>query len=83
MERTQISLTTEERRVLDAEAARTGRSLSHLIRSAVDSVYGIGRDVEADLAAIDSAFGSWSGRDGDTAEWVDGLRSGRPIESIS
>jgi hypothetical protein len=42
MERTQISLTAEERMTLDAEAARTGKSMSALIRYAVTAVYGTG-----------------------------------------
>jgi len=38
MQRTQISLTAEERQILDAEAARSGKSLSALIRDAVERV---------------------------------------------
>ena len=45
MQRTQISLTAEERRALDEEAARTGRSISALIRDAVEIVYGVNRAV--------------------------------------
>jgi hypothetical protein len=51
MQRTQISLTTEERRALDAAAARTGRSVSALIRDAVETVYGAERSLEDDLAS--------------------------------
>jgi predicted DNA-binding protein len=40
MQRTQISLTSEERRALDAVSASTGRSISALIREAVETVYG-------------------------------------------
>jgi hypothetical protein len=76
MQRTQISLTTEERRALDAVAARTGRSISALIRDAVETVYGAQRSSDEDLAAMRQAFGSWKDRDLDGAAWVDQLRSG-------
>jgi hypothetical protein len=76
MQRTQISLTSEGRRALDAEAARTGRSISALIRDAVETVYGAERSSEDDLAAMRRAFGSWKGKDRDGATWVDQLRSG-------
>ncbi|HEY5224468.1 MAG TPA: CopG family transcriptional regulator [Microbacteriaceae bacterium] len=76
MQRTQISLTAEERRLLDAEAARTGRSISALIRDAVASSYGAGRDVLSDLATIDAAFGAWGKRDFDGGAYVERLRSG-------
>jgi hypothetical protein len=76
MLRTQISLTIEERRVLDAVSARTGRSIAALIRDAVEAVYGTGRSGDDDLAEMRRAFGSWKDRDLDGAEWVDQLRSG-------
>lgn len=75
--RTQISLTAEDRRVLDVEAARTGRSISALIREAVSRTYGSGRDADADLGAIDAALGTWQEREIDGAAFVEGLRSGR------
>ncbi|MGH8862376.1 MAG: CopG family transcriptional regulator [Jatrophihabitantaceae bacterium] len=76
MSRTQISLTSEERRLLDAAAARTGRSIAALIRDAVRTVYGAQRSNEEDLAAMRRAFGAWKDHDLDGAEWVDNLRSG-------
>ncbi len=73
MQRTLISLTAAERRVLDE--ARTGRSISALIRDTVESVYCTKRSSEDDLAAMRQAFGSWSGRETDGEGWVEERRS--------
>lgn len=80
MLRTQISLTVEERRLLDREAARTGRSISALIRDAVSTTYGPGRDADADLRAIDTALGAWGERDFDGEAYVERLRSGSRLD---
>ncbi|MPV37145.1 ribbon-helix-helix protein, CopG family [Georgenia subflava] len=76
MLRTQISLTEADRRLLDAEAARTGRSISALIRDAVARTYGSAGTVDADLRAIDEAAGVWRDRDADGETYVERLRSG-------
>jgi plasmid stability protein len=80
MMRTQISLNAEERRMLDAAAARTGRSISALIRDAVTAVYGSERSTGDDLAAMRRAFGSWKDRELDGAAWVDQVRSGSRLD---
>ncbi|MDA8038725.1 MAG: ribbon-helix-helix protein, CopG family [Actinomycetota bacterium] len=40
MQRAQISVTSEERRAVEALAARTGLSISALIRAAAEDVHG-------------------------------------------
>ncbi len=79
MNRTQISLTEEQRRVLDTVSARSGRSISALIRHAVDAVYGEEGSVEDDLGAMRRAFGAWQGRELTGEEWVDQVRSGQRL----
>lgn len=81
MLRTQISLTNEERRLLDVASARTGRSISALIRDAVDAVYGAQDTAEADLAGMRRAFGSWSADGPGGAQLVEQLRSGGRLDN--
>jgi len=76
MLRTQISLTAEERHALDAEAARTGKSISALIRDAVERSYGTSRSSADDLNLMRQSFGSWTARHEDGASIVERLRSG-------
>lgn len=83
MQRTQISLTAQDRRLLDAEAARTGRSVSALIREAVARTYGAHSDPDADLRAIDAAFGAWSDHAMDGETYVDSIRSGRRLDEAA
>lgn len=75
MQRTQISLTDGERHTLDAEAARTGKSMSALIRHAVTEVYGTWRSSSDDLDLMRQSFGTWTERDEDGEEIVERLRS--------
>lgn len=77
MQRTQISLSSEDRELLDARAAETGLSISALIRDAVRQCYGGQRSVDADIASLNAAFGGWGERDVDGADFVERLRSGR------
>jgi hypothetical protein len=65
----------EDGDVLDAEAARSGRSISALIRDAIAQTHGV-RAAGEDVRAIDAALGAWTDRVVDGEAYVDGIRSG-------
>ncbi len=81
MVRTQISLTEKQKRRLDGLAAGTGRSLSELVRRAIDHCYEDSRDLDADIEGIRQALGAWQDRGieeaVDGAQYVERLRSAR------
>lgn len=54
--RTQIYLTDEQRRRLDQRARRSGASLAHMIREAVDAY--LAHDQPDAQAALDETFGT-------------------------
>jgi hypothetical protein len=78
LRRTQISLSDDDRRVLDAVSSRTGMSMSLLIRQAIHSTYGhVGHD-DATRLALAATFGAVSS-DVSGEELVDGIRSGHRL----
>jgi Arc/MetJ-type ribon-helix-helix transcriptional regulator len=81
MIRTQISLTPEQHRQLTKLAKSTGRSMSDLIRSAVDRVYESHRTQEDDIAALRRAFGAWHSQDVDGETYVQRVRSGHRLHT--
>lgn len=83
MMRTQISLSDEQRDALDRAAARSGRSMSALIRDAIDRQYGRPDDAELDLAIMRRARGAWQDRGADGAELVEQLRSGSRLHHVA
>ncbi|MDQ4214851.1 ribbon-helix-helix protein, CopG family [Microbacterium capsulatum] len=80
--RTQISLSDDDRRVLDAVSRRTGSSMSALIREAIHSTYGDVGDPERLRGLIDASFGTIA-REVSGEELVDGLRSGRRLSGLA
>ncbi|WP_217185040.1 ribbon-helix-helix protein, CopG family [Streptomyces sp. AC495_CC817] len=80
--RTQVSLSDDDRRVLDAVSRRTGRSMSALIRDAIQATYGRAGDLDRVEAALAATFGV-VGRDVDGRDAVDRLRSGSRLAAPS
>ena len=62
MRRTQIYLDGDQRRKLDRVAKRTHRTVSDLIREAIDARYGAAPKKEFLEALLAGDFGVWKGR---------------------
>ena len=75
MKRTQIYLSDDEAGALRRRARESGRTVSDLIREAIDRTY-LGEPADL-VATLDATAGAWSGRDFDGASYVDSIRPGR------
>jgi len=80
--RTQVSLSDDDRRVLDAVSSRTGLSMSALIRDAIHATYGGLGHAEATRRALAATFGAVS-TELDGRELVESLRSGSRLSDQS
>ncbi len=72
--RTQITLTDAQYASLKQHSARSGATLSELIRRAVRATYGVGDTVEDE--AFEESFGAWRDREFEGAAYVDARRPG-------
>ncbi|WP_036283937.1 ribbon-helix-helix protein, CopG family [Microbacterium luticocti] len=82
LSRTQISLSEDDRRILDVAARRTGLSMSALIRDAIHSTYGAPTAADAVRTAIDTSFGVVA-IEHDGEREVERLRSGRRLAELA
>lgn len=85
MRRTQIYLDDSQRRKLDRVAKRTHRTVSELIREAVDARYGTAPQEEFLQALSTGAFGVWKGRTdlGATDRYVRTVRRGVRLDRLA
>ena len=85
MRRTQIYLDDRQRRKLDRVAKRTRRTVSDLIREAIDARYAATPREDFLDALRTGAFGVWKERDdlGRTDAYVRRQRSGSRIDQIA
>ena len=73
--RTQIYLSDNEAGILRRRAREAKRTVSDLIREAIDRTYL--NDPQGLVAVLDATAGAWSGRKFDGASYVDSVRPGR------
>jgi predicted transcriptional regulator len=85
MRRTQIYLDDQQRRKLEGVAKRTHRTLSDLIREAIDARYAATPKEDFLEALRSGAFGVWKERKdlGTTDAYVRRQRRGRRIERLA
>src|SRR5262245_45475386 len=81
MRRTQTYLTEEQGRLLEARSKATGRTISALIRAAIDSAYRRNRGLsQADRVRLARrTAGSWKNFPETGAEYVDRVRGARRL----
>jgi predicted DNA-binding protein len=85
MKRTQIYLEDQQRRKLDQVAKRTRRTVSELIREAIDSRYATSPKEDFLAALRAGAFGVWKQRAdlGPTASYLRRVRRGKRIDRLA
>lgn len=85
MRRTQIYLDDAQRRKLNRVAKRTHRTVSELIREAIDARYGGNPKEEFLQALLAGAFGVWKDRSelGSTDRYVRALRRGNRLDRLA
>jgi hypothetical protein len=83
MRRTQIYLTTAQGRLLERRSRATGRTVSELIRSAIDEVYARpALDQRTRLRLARRSTGAWKDRPETGEEYVERLRGTRRLARI-
>jgi len=82
LNRTQISLSDDDRKILDSAQRRTGLSMSALVREAIHSTYGAPTSAERVRSAIDMSFNTVI-IEHDGEELVEGLRTGRRLKELA
>jgi len=84
MRRTQIYLTEEQGRALDSRSRQTGRSVSQLIRDAIDTTYTARRPLSRTerVRLARRTAGAWAASTETGAEYVERIRGGRRLARL-
>lgn len=84
MRRTQIYLTPEQGALLETRSRATGRTISHLIRDAVDAAYAVDRQpTRAERVRIARrTAGAWAEFEETGAEYVERIRGTRRLARL-
>lgn len=84
MRRTQIYLSEDQGRLLEERSRATGRSVSELIRAAIDDVYAGGRRMgRAERARVArQTAGAWKDFEESGAAYTERLRGGRRLARL-